>query len=138
MTVTIYGQECQSTKKARQWFKKNEIPFVERNILKEPLTVNELQGILRITVDGTDGIIAEKSKAYKALNGMKDLDELPLQELLELIHKEPRLLRSPIITDGRKLQAGYNKDEISQFLPREIRKTQWLNWRIHKLNLAES
>ncbi len=138
MTVTIYGQECQSTKKARQWFKKNEISYVERNILKEPLTVNELQGILQITVDGTEGIIAEKSKAYKELNMNLDLDELSLQELLELIHKEPRLLRSPIITDGIKLQAGYNKDDISQFLPREMRKTKWLNWRVNKLKLAEN
>lgn len=136
MTVTIYGQECQSTKKARQWFKKNGIPFVERNILKEPLTVNELQGLLRITVDGTDGIIAVKSKAYKELK--INLEELSLQELLALIQKEPRLLRSPIITDGTKIQAGYNKDEISQFLPREVRKTKWLNWRINQLNLAES
>nr|WP_295971699.1 transcriptional regulator Spx [uncultured Bacillus sp.] len=136
MTVTIYGQECQSTKKARQWFKKYEIPFVERNIIKDPLTVHELQGILRLTVDGTDGIIAVKSNSYKELD--LNIDELSLQELLELIHKQPRLLRSPIITDGKKIQAGYHKDEIRQFLPRKIRKTQWLNWQINNLNLAKS
>ena len=65
-------------KESKTVVQKNEISYVERNILKEPLTVNELQGILQITVDGTEGIIAEKSKAYKELNMNLDLDELSL------------------------------------------------------------
>ncbi|WP_338450594.1 Spx/MgsR family RNA polymerase-binding regulatory protein [Niallia oryzisoli] len=135
MTVKVYGLECSSTKKTRQWLEKNGIPFEERNILKEPLTVSELQGILRLSLDGTEGIIATRSKAYKDLN--LDLEELSLQELLEFIHGHPRLLRSPIIFDEKRLQAGFHKDEIRQFLPRQTRKTQWLNWQINNLNLAK-
>ncbi len=114
---------------------KNGIPFVERNILKEPLTVSELQGILRMTLDGTEGIVATRSKVYKDLD--LDIDELSLQELMELIQKHPRLLRSPIIMDEKRLQAGYQEDEIRQFLPRKTRKTQGLNWSINHLRLME-
>ena len=135
MTVTIYGLGCRSTNKARLWMKKNGIPFVERNIVKEPLTVSELQEILRMTVDGTDGIISTRSQIYKELN--LDLEELTLQELLELIHKHPRLLRSPIIIDEKRLQAGYQEDEIRQFLPRNTRKMEWLEWRMNHLHLME-
>jgi regulatory protein spx len=136
MTVKIYGLDCGSTRKARQWMKKNGIPFVERNILKEPLMVSELRDILRMTLDGTEGIMATRSKTYKDLN--LDVDELSLQDLLELIHKHPRLLRSPIIIDEKRLQAGYHEDEIRQFLPRKTRKTQWLNWRMNNLSLIEN
>ncbi|WP_156290040.1 Spx/MgsR family RNA polymerase-binding regulatory protein [Oceanobacillus salinisoli] len=135
MTVTIYGAACSSTRKARQWFKNQEIPFVERNILREPLNVNELQGILRMTVDGTDEIISTRSKIYKDLN--LDMDALPLQELLELIHNHPRLLRSPIIIDDKRLQVGYHEDDIRQFLPRKTREYQWLKWRMNNLQFAE-
>jgi regulatory protein spx len=135
MTLTIYGLECKSTKKARQWLKKHEISFVDRNIIKEPLTVNELQEILRRTVDGTDGIIATRSKIYKELN--LDVEELSLQELLEILHNQPRLLKSPIIVDEKRLLIGYHEDEIRQFLPRSTRKSQWMNWRLNNFNLAE-
>lgn len=136
MTVKIYGAACSSTRKAKHWFKKNDIPFVERNIIRDPLSVNELQDILRMTVEGTDEIISTRSKIYKDLN--LDIESLPLQELLELIHKYPRLLRSPIIMDEKRLQVGYHEDDIRQFLPRKTRQRIWMNWRMnHNYQLAE-
>jgi len=135
MTVTIYGAACSSTRKAKQWFVKQDIYFMERNILKDPLTVSELQGILRMTVDGTDEIISTRSKIYKDLD--LDIESLPLQELLGLIHQHPRLLRSPIMVDEKRLQVGYHEDDIRQFLPRKTRERQWMQWRLNKLHLAE-
>ncbi|AXI10852.1 Spx/MgsR family RNA polymerase-binding regulatory protein [Oceanobacillus sp. 143] len=135
MTVTIYGAACSSTRKAKQWFSKHGVKYVERNIIKDPLTVSELQGILRMTVDGTDEIISTRSKIYKDLN--LDIETLPLQELLELIHEHPRLLRSPIMVDEKRLQVGYHEEDIRQFLPRKTREYQWLQWRLNRLQLAE-
>lgn len=135
MTVTIYGAACSSTRKAKQWFSKHGVKYVERNIIKEPLTVSELQGILRMTVDGTDEIISTRSKIYKDLD--LDIEILPLQELLELIHEHPRLLRSPIMVDEKRLQVGYHEEDIRQFLPRKTREYQWLQWRLNRLQLAE-
>jgi len=136
MTVTIYGAACSSTRKAKQWFTRYGINYVERNVMKEPLTVHELQNILRMTVEGTDEIISTRSKVYKDLN--LDIEALPLQDLLELIQEHPRLLRSPIIVDEKRLQVGYHEDDIRQFLPRKTREYQWLQWRLNHLRLAES
>lgn len=135
MTVTIYGLGCKSTRKAKQWMIENDIPFVERNLKEEPLTVLELQDILRMTIDGTDDIIATRSAPYKEMN--LDFDELSLFELLEMVHKQPRLLKSPIIIDKNKLQTGYNEEEIRQFLPRKTRKFQWLQWRVKQYQPME-
>jgi len=136
MTLRIYGAACSSTRKAKQWFNKNDIQYVERNIMKDPLSVHELQGILRMTVEGTDEIISTRSKIYKELN--LDMDSIPLQELLNWIHKYPRLLRSPIIMDDKRLQVGYHEDDIRQFLPRKTRERLWLNWRLNNgYRLAE-
>ncbi|WP_067729508.1 transcriptional regulator Spx [Oceanobacillus damuensis] len=136
MTVTIYGAACSSTRKAKQWFTKHEINYEERNVMKEALTVNELQSILRMTVEGTDEIISTRSKVYKDLN--LDIESLALQELIELIQEHPRLLRSPIMVDEKRLQVGYHEDDIRQFLPRKTREYQWLQWRTNHLSLAES
>ncbi|PAV31645.1 hypothetical protein CIL05_03025 [Virgibacillus profundi] len=136
MKVKVYGAPCSSTRKAKEWLSKHGISYVERNILKEPLTVNELQQILRMTLEGTDEIMSTRSKIYKELD--LDIDSLPLQELLELFHKHPGLLRSPIIMDEKRIQVGYHEDDIRQFLPRKTRQHQWLEWRLNYLRLAES
>ena len=104
-------------------------------MIKDPLTVHELQSILRMTVEGTDEIISTRSMVYKDLN--LDIESLPLQELLELIQKHPRLLRSPIMVDDKRLQVGYHEDDIRQFLPRKTREYQWLQWRMDHLQLAK-
>jgi|SRR3954468_4705528 regulatory protein spx len=136
MVATIVsGTSSLSTKKAKQWFEKNKIPYVERNIVKEPISIGELQGILRMTVDGTDEIIATRSKIYKELN--VNLDGFSLAELYELIHKNPGLLKTPIIMDEKRLQVGYHEDDIRQFIPRKTRKNQWLKWRLNNFSMGE-
>lgn len=126
MTVTIYGSPCESFRKTKEWFEKHKIPFIERNIFKNPLTVHELQEVLALTVEGTDEIIATRSNIYKDLK--LDFDNLSLLELLNLIEKHPGLLRNPIMIDNKKLVIGYNEDDIRKFLPRKIRKLQWLQF----------
>lgn len=121
--------------KAKKWFDKHEIPYTERNIRDIPMTVEELRGVLRLTLDGTDEIISTRSNIYKQLN--LDFDTLPLQELLTLIQKHPGLLRNPIIIDDRRIQVGYNEDDIRQFLPRKARELEWLKLRMKQLYVAE-
>lgn len=121
--VTLYtSPSCTSCRKARAWLENHEIPYKERNIFSEPLSLDEIKEILRMTEDGTDEIISTRSKTFQKLN--VDLDSLPLQELFELIQKNPGLLRRPIIIDEKRLQVGYNEDEIRRFLPRKVRTYQ--------------
>ncbi|EMS4950810.1 transcriptional regulator Spx [Listeria monocytogenes] len=121
--VTLYtSPSCTSCRKARAWLEEHDIPYKERNIFSEPLSLDEIKEILRMTEDGTDEIISTRSKTFQKLN--VDLDSLPLQQLFELIQKNPGLLRRPIIIDEKRLQVGYNEDEIRRFLPRRVRRYQ--------------
>ena len=118
--VTLYtSPSCTSCRKARAWLEEHNIPFEERNIFSNPLNVDEIKQILQMTEDGTEEIISKRSKIFQDLD--IDLDELPLQKLYTLIQKNPGLLRRPIIMDSKRLQVGYNEDEIRRFLPRDVR-----------------
>ncbi|MEY8661816.1 transcriptional regulator SpxA [Ligilactobacillus faecis] len=118
--VTLYtSPSCTSCRKARAWLKKHNISYNERNIFSEPLSIDEIKQILQMTEDGTEEIISKRSKVYQELD--IDIEEMPLQELLDLVQKHPGLLRRPIIMDEKRLQVGYNEDEIRRFLPREVR-----------------
>jgi len=121
--VTLYtSPSCTSCRKAKSWLEEHEIPYTERNIFSEPLSIKEIKEILRMTEDGTDEIISTRSKTFQKLD--VNLDTMPLQDLFELIKANPGLLRRPIIIDEKRLQVGYNEDEIRRFLPRRVRTFQ--------------
>ncbi|GAA0455061.1 transcriptional regulator SpxA [Alkalibacillus silvisoli] len=121
--VTLFtSPSCTSCRKARAWLEEHEIPFEERNIFSENLSSDEIKEILRMTEDGTDEIISKRSKVFQTLD--VSLDQMPLKDLIDLIQENPGLLRRPIILDDKRLQVGYNEDEIRRFLPRKVRSFQ--------------
>ncbi|MCA1031072.1 transcriptional regulator SpxA [Bacillus timonensis] len=121
--VTLYtSPSCTSCRKAKSWLEEHEIPYQERNIFSEHLSIEEIKEILRMTEDGTDEIISTRSKTFQKLD--VNLETMPLQDLYELIRENPGLLRRPIIIDEKRLQVGYNEDEIRRFLPRRVRTFQ--------------
>lgn len=121
--VTLYTTpSCTSCRKAKMWLEEHHISYKERNIFSETLSIDEIKEILRMTEDGTDEIISTRSKIFQKLN--INVDTLPLQDLYKLICENPGLLRRPIIIDEKRLQVGYNEDEIRRFLPRIVRTYQ--------------
>lgn len=122
MVKLFVSPSCTSCRKARAWLKEHNITYTERNIFSEPLNKEELTNILRMTENGTEEIVSIRSKAFKQLK--VNLDDLSIDQLLDLVVKNPSLLRRPIIMDDRRLQVGYNKDEIRRFLPRKVRRLE--------------
>jgi regulatory protein spx len=121
--VTLFtSPSCTSCRKAKAWLEEHEIPYVERNIFSDPLTIEETKEILRMTENGTDEIISKRSKIFRKLD--LNLDNMPLQDLFKLLSENPGLLRRPIMVDKKRLQVGYNEDEIRRFLPRKVRTYQ--------------
>jgi regulatory protein spx len=118
--VNLYTTpSCTSCRKAKAWLDEHHIDFVERNILANPLTVDEIKSILRMTEDGTNEIISTRSKAFQKLN--INIESLPLNEFYKLLIENPQMLHRPIIQDEKRLQVGYNEEEIRSFLPRKLR-----------------
>jgi regulatory protein spx len=127
--VTVFTTpSCGSCRKAKAWLEEHQIEYMERNIIANPLTIDEIKSILRLTEEGTDEIISTTSKAYQELN--VDIESLPLNVLYQLIANNPKMLRRPIIIDEKRLQVGYNEDEITRFLPRKLRT--FVNIESHK------
>lgn len=111
--LTFYTYpSCTSCRKTKSWLNEHHIHFNERHLFRETPDVDELMNIIRLTTDGLTEILATRSMTYKKLN--VDLDELPLSKVLQILCDEPRLLRRPIITDGKKLVIGYNVQGLAQ------------------------
>lgn len=122
--ITIYtSHNSNSSRKAKAWLRKYQLPFIEQNVFTAPLSYTAFKEILARTENGTTDIISTRSKAYRQLKPLLD-DDLSLRQLYDLIRDYPVLLRRPLIIDERRLQIGYNVDDIRQFLPRKIRRLE--------------
>ena len=121
--INLYlSPSCTSCRKARVWFNSYGVPFEEHNILTQPMTAEDLKSILAKTENGTEDIISTRSKVFQKLN--VDVDELTMNQLISLISEYPSLLRRPIIVDEKRMQIGFNEDEIRAFLPRSYRQAE--------------
>ena len=122
MITLFLSPSCTSCRKARAWLLNHEVPVAEHNIMTSPLSAQELQHILSLTENGTDDIISTRSKIFQKLN--LDVESLSISELIKLIEENPSLLRRPIILDAKRMQIGFNEDEIRAFLPRSYRQQE--------------
>lgn len=121
--IKLYvSPSCTSCRKAKTWLEEHGLEYEEQNIFHDPLTKEEIKEILMLTDEGTEEIISYRSQAYKNLD--IDFDALSMNELLNLFIEEPSLIRRPIIMDDRRLQVGYNEEEIRMFLPKRVRQLE--------------
>ncbi|HFJ9439713.1 MULTISPECIES: transcriptional regulator SpxA [Bacillus] len=128
--VTLYTTaSCSSCRKAKAWLEEHQIDYTEKNIVSNSLTVDELKSILRLTEDGATEIISTRSKTFQELN--INIEALSLNEFYQLIIEYPQMLRRPIMLDEKRLQVGFNEEEIRKFLPRSVRT--FLNIELQKM-----
>ena len=121
--IKIYTiSSCTSCKKAKTWLNNHQLPYKEQNLGKEPLTKEEILNILSKTENGVESIVSSKNRYAKALNC--DIDELSVSEVIDLIQENPRILKSPILIDDKRLQVGYKEDDIRAFLTSSIRNVE--------------
>ena len=118
--IKIYtSPSCSSCRKAKDFFKKEEIPYQEKNIFVATLNDEELKDMLTKSENGTEDIISNRSKIIKEKN--IDIDSMSIKELIAFIRENPSVLKRPIMVDDRKIQVGYNPEEITVFIPQARR-----------------
>lgn len=121
--IKIYTiSSCTSCKKAKTWLNAHQLPYKEQNLAKDPLTKEELLTILSKTENGVESIVSSKNRYAKALKF--DIEELSVSEMIDVIIENPRILKTPILIDEKRLQVGYKEDDIRAFLPRSVRNVE--------------
>ncbi|WP_277489635.1 MULTISPECIES: ArsC/Spx/MgsR family protein [unclassified Breznakia] len=71
--------------------------------------------------NGTEDIISTRSKAFKELK--KNMDDLSINDLVDFIQENPTVLKRPIIMDNQSFVVGFDNDEITAFVPSELRNS---------------
>ncbi len=101
MNIQIFGKaKCFETKKAERYFKERRIRYQYIDLLRYGMSRGELSSVKNAL--GLTALMDEQCPDYPMLQYLA-YEEDKLEKLLD----NPRLLRTPIVRNGRQATAGY-------------------------------
>lgn len=104
MNIQIFGKsKCFDTKKAQRYFKERRVPFQNIDLLDKGISKGELKSV--VAAVGLDALIDPKHPDSPLLQYLA-YDEDKAEKLL----LDPRLLKTPIVRNGRQATVGYCPD----------------------------
>jgi arsenate reductase len=106
MNIQIYGAtKCFDTKKAERYFKERKINYQLIDLYKYGLSKGEFESVKNAV--GLNNLINDKAKEYKQLN-LQHIRSSSVRE--EILLKNPKLFKTPIVRNGKKATVGYEPD----------------------------
>ena len=120
--IQIYTTpSCASCRKAKKWFDQYKIQYSEKNIFSIKLSKEDIFRMLANSENGFEDIISTRSKIFKEKK--LDPENMSVQKLVDFIIEYPSVLKRPIIINESERQVGYNNEDITIFLPKELRNS---------------
>ena len=85
-----------------------------RDILKQPLNKDELDILAATGGIAVKDMLNPKSTGFKNLG--LELNIIGDSEAAALISEHPKIMRRPLLTDGKTLVLGFNEDEYARLV----------------------
>lgn len=122
--ITVYLKpSCSSCRKAIQFFSDNGIPIKQVSLKSDHITSSLLFSLLKLTENGVWDILKRNLKEEE----VKMFEEMSTMEFITFItssFENQLYLRAPLIIQGnaeKKVNIGFNDDEIRTFLPAQTK-----------------
>lgn len=95
-------------------FGASNVEVEKRWYFKQQVGVEEIKGLAAKLPGGARELISTRSTRYKDLG--LDIEKISEAEAVELLAKEPKLWRRPIVTDGDRVIIGYNPANLKNLM----------------------
>ncbi len=106
ISVQIFGvKNSSATRAAERFFKERSVPLHMVDLQRKPMAPGEIRRF--IEKFGLAGLLDTESKTYMDA-GLKYL-KVTEAELLDKVERDPKLLRLPLVRNGKRISVG--KDE---------------------------
>ena len=103
--------KCSTCQKAKKWLDENNIDYIDRNIITEPPSKEELkEWIDRSGIDvkkffNTSGI------KYRELNIKEKIKNMSEDEIYELLSSDGMLIKRPLFISDKRILKGFKEKE---------------------------
>ncbi len=111
MYLFIEYPKCSTCKKAKKFLDDNNIKYIDRNIVTDNPTKNELKKFLEISGKDIKTFFNTSGNLYKELHLKDKLPSMTLDEKLELLASDGMLVKRPLLVGDDFVLTGF-KDSI--------------------------
>jgi arsenate reductase len=115
--IEFYGyNKCSTCVKAKKLLNDKAVKFNDIDITTNPPSVDLLENILKYGDYELKDLFNKSGQMYRELNMKEKMNQMSKAELIELLSQNGRLVKRPIIVNGRKFSVGFDVEKIKQVL----------------------
>ena len=110
MYLFIEYPKCSTCRKAKKFLDDNNIKYVDRNIVTDNPTKEELKKFLIVSGKDIKTFFNTSGNLYKKLHLKDKLPNMTLDEKLELLSTDGMLVKRPILVGDDIVLTGFKED----------------------------
>lgn len=112
MMLFLQYPGCSTCQKARKWLISKGVSFMDRHIVDEPPTVEELEAWMTLGNIPVERLFNTSGMSYRALGLNKDkLAAMPLADKLTLLAADGKLVKRPVLVTPDGVLVGFKEAE---------------------------
>ena len=109
-SLTIYTlANCSSCRDATKWLRARGVEFAEKPVRETPPTLKELRAMLAAYDGKVSRLFNTSGMEYRALGIAQKLPGLTVEQALELLAGNGRLVKRPFLIGAGAVQVGFDK-----------------------------
>lgn len=110
--IKFYGyKRCSTSRSAQKWLKDHDVDFELQDLVEEPPKKENLVKWMSEHQDrGLKYFFNTHGQDYRKLHLKDKVDQMTIDEAAELMSQNGKLIKRPLVVDGKKLTCGFNEE----------------------------
>lgn len=109
--IFIEYPKCSTCKNAKKWLKENNVNFIERNIVTQTPTIEELTQWIAKSGKKIKKWFNTSGLKYKELNLKDKLTMMEDKQKIALLSSDGMLIKRPLLISDKGIFVGFKKEE---------------------------
>lgn len=114
--VFIQYPKCSTCRNAKKWLDNNNIQYIDRNIVEETPTYEELKNWIERSNKNIKSFFNTSGLVYKSLNLKEKLPKITDDEKIKLLSRNGMLIKRPLFISDDEILIGFKQDEWNDVL----------------------
>jgi len=114
--IKFYGyKKCSTSRKAELYLEKKEISYQFIDITENPPSAKILKLVAKNAGIAPEKMFNTSGQVYKEGNFKEIIKGKSADELFEILATNGRLIKRPVVTDGKNASVGFQEERLSLF-----------------------
>lgn len=114
--IFIEYPKCSTCKKAKKWLEENNIDFIDRNIVTETPTMEELIEWIEKSEQEIKRWFNTSGLKYKELNLKSQLETMTNKDKIMLLASDGMLIKRPLLISDKGIFIGFKEENWKTLL----------------------